>query len=370
MKADYFGDNPQERQAKYDADLALLQVVYDRELAAAGDNAEEKLRIEEAFQAAKLALQKKYGLLAEEDTRNAMQRGIAASLEWLNGEGGKALTGTIDTLVSGMSAIFSQLSTLMQAELEIQTAAINKRYDAEISRAEGNSYQVKQLEAQKQKEIAKAKQEANRKMFAMQVIQAVAQTAQGAISAYSSAAAVPVVGWILAPIAAGMAIAAGAIQIAAIKKQQQASEAQGYSEGGFTPDGDKDKPVGIVHAGEWVASQKLTRNPKTRPLLEALDQAQRNNTIGALTHDAVSYLMPATAGTTQGAILQSPQPNVIVNVPPQQGDNGIGETLAKLNDRLSQPIGAVVTVSGDQGIARAQDEYDNLMRNKSPKSRK
>lgn len=64
------------------------------------------------------------------------------------------------------------------------------------------------------------------------------------------------------------------------------------------------------------------------------------------------------------------QPNVIVNVPPQQGDNGIGETLAKLNDRLSQPIGAVVTVSGEQGIVRAQDEYDNLMRNKSPKSKK
>ena len=369
MKADYFGDNPQERQAKYDADFALLQVVYDRELAAAGDNAEEKLRIEEAFQAAKLALQKKYGLLAEEDTRNAMQRGIAASLEWLNGEGGKALTGTIDTLVSGMSAIFSQLSTLMQAELEIQTAAINKRYDAEISRAEGNSYQVKQLEAQKQKEIAKAKQEANRKMFAMQVIQAVAQTAQGAISAYSSAAAVPVVGWILAPIAAGMAIAAGAIQIAAIKKQQQASEAQGYSEGGFTPDGDKDKPVGIVHAGEWVASQKLTRNPKTRPLLEALDQAQRNNTIGYITAADVSRSITAPMALAASPAAMA-QPNVIVNVPPQQGDNGIGETLAKLNDRLSQPIGAVVTVSGEQGIVRAQDEYDNLMRNKSPKSKK
>lgn len=369
MKADYFGDNPQERQAKYDADFALLQVVYDREIAAAGDNAEEKLRIEEAFQAAKLALQKKYGLLAEEDTRNAMQRGIAASLEWLNGEGGKALTGTIDTLVSGMSAIFSQLSTLMQAELEIQTAAINKRYDAEISRAEGNSYQVKQLEAQKQKEIAKAKQEANRKMFAMQVIQAVAQTAQGAISAYSSAAAVPVVGWILAPIAAGMAIAAGAIQIAAIKKQQQASEAQGYSEGGFTPDGDKDKPVGIVHAGEWVASQKLTRNPKTRPLLEALDQAQRNNTIGSITAADVSRSITAPMALAASPAAMA-QPNVIVNVPPQQGDNGIGETLAKLNDRLSQPIGAVVTVSGEQGIVRAQDEYDNLMRNKSPKPKR
>ena len=92
-------------------------------------------------------------------------------------------------------------------------------------------------------------------MFAMQVIQAVAQTAQNAISAYGSAAAIPVIGYILAPIAAGMAVAAGMIQIAAIKKQQQASEAQGYSAGGFTPDGRSDEPVGIVHAGEWVASE-------------------------------------------------------------------------------------------------------------------
>lgn len=370
MKADYFGDNPQERQAKYDADLALLQVVYDREIAAAGDNAEEKLRIDEAYEAAKLALKKKYGLLAEEDTRNAMQRGIAQSLEWLNGDGGKALTGTMDALVSGMSAIFSQLSTLMQAELEIQTAEINKRYDAEISRAEGNSYLVKKLEAQKQKELAKAKQEANRKMFAMQVIQAVAQTAQGAISAYASAAAIPVVGWIMAPIAAGLAIAAGAIQIAAIKKQQQASEAQGYSEGGFTPDGDKDKPVGIVHAGEWVASQKLTRNPKTRPLLEALDQAQRNNTIGSITAADVSRSITAPMALASAPAVNTP-PVVNVSVPQSGSGNAeLAETLMLLNARLQEPIGAVVTISGEQGIARAQDEYDNLMRNKSPKSRK
>ena len=31
-----------------------------------------------------------------------------------------------------------------------------------------------------------------------------------------------------------MAVAAGAMQVAAIKKQQQASQAQGYGEGGFT----------------------------------------------------------------------------------------------------------------------------------------
>ena len=174
------------------------------------------------------------------------------------------------------------MSSIVQSELEIQTAAINKRYDDEIAAAEGNSYQVAKLEKKKEEELAKAKNEANKKMFAMQVIQAVAQTAMNALSAYGSAAAVPLVGYILAPIAAGMAVAAGAIQIAAIKKQQQASEAQGYAQGGFTTPGAVDQPAGIVHAGEWVASQKLVNSPQTRPIIDALEYAQRNNSIGTL----------------------------------------------------------------------------------------
>ena len=370
MKKDYFGDNPAERQAKYDADFKLLEEVYKREIAAAGDNAAEKLRIEEAFEKAKLALKKKYGLLAEEDTRNAMEKGIADSIEWLNSDGGKALTGTLDTLVSGMSAVFSQLSSLMQAELEIQTAAINKRYDAEISRAEGNSYKVKKLEKQKEKEIAKAKQEANRKMFAMQVIQAVAQTATNALNAYGSAAAVPLVGYILAPIAAGMAVAAGMIQIAAIKKQQQASEAQGYAEGGFTPEGGKHEVAGVVHKGEWVASQALVNNPQTRPLLEALDYAQRTNTIGSIKMADVSRTITAPAVL---AAQSASTPQTVVNnyaAAPSSDQSEIEQTLSLLNDRLSEPLGAIVTIGGDYGIEKKQQEYDQLLRNKTPKSKR
>ena len=74
------------------------------------------------------------------------------------------------------------------------------------------------------------------------------------------------------------------IQIAAIKKQQQASEAQGYAQGGFTPQGRVNEEVGIVHAGEWVASQKLLASPVARPLINALDYAQRTNTIGSFNY--------------------------------------------------------------------------------------
>lgn len=370
MKKDYFGDNPQEAQAKYDADLALLDVVYQRELQAAADNAEEKLRIDEAYEKAKLELKKKYGLIAEEESKNIIQKSIDDSVEWLKDDGGKALTGTMDALVNGMSSIFSQLSSVIQAELEMQTAAIEKRYDAEIDRAEGNSYKIKKLEKQKEEEIAKLKNEANRKLFAMQVIQAVAQTAQNAISAYGSAAAIPMVGYILAPIAAAMAVAAGAIQIAAIKKQQQASEAQGYMSGGFTGEGRIDEVAGVVHKGEWVASQKLTKNPQTRPLLEALDYAQKNNTIGSIRMADVSRtisapMVLAAQASNSPVIIEQESPKVIVNQDPE-----LVNSLVRLNKRLDDPFVTINTVSGDHGIQKAQNDYDKLMRNKSPKKYK
>lgn len=362
MKKDYFGDNPEESKKKLDADLDMLKIVYEREIQAAGDNAAEKLRIDEAYEKAKLALKKKYGLLAEEDTRNAMEKGIAKSVEWLNGEGGKTLTGTLDTLVSGMSAVFTQLSSLMQAELEIQTAAINKRYDAEIDRAQGNSYRIRALEKQREAEQAKAKKEANRKMFALQVIQAVAQTAQNALNAYGSAAAVPVVGYILAPIAAAMAVAAGAIQIAAIKKQQQASESQGFSKGGFTKPGAVDEPAGIVHAGEWVASQKLLANPVARPMIEALDYAQRTNTIGSIKDEDVSRSIRATDSMVRLAETNDSSALMVAAIVHN------AETMSSLNERLKYPIDAAVSIAGEHGVAHAEDRYHMYLKNKSPKN--
>lgn len=364
IKADVFGDNPQEKQQKYDVAFAALQTVYAREIAAAGDNAAEKLRIEEAFLQAQNELRRQYGLQSEEDTRNAMERGVATSVEWLNGDGGKALTGTISTLTQGMSSIFSGLSTMVQAELDIQTAAISNRYDREIQVAQGNSYKVAKLEKKKEAEIAKVKNEANKKMFAMQVIQAVAQTAQNALSAYGSAAAVPVVGYILAPIAAAMAVAAGAIQIAAIKKQQQASDAQGYSQGGFTKPGGVNEPAGIVHAGEWVASQKLLANPVARPMIEALDYAQRTNTIGSLQADDVSRSI--TANNSLVRISESDNGSLVMAAVSSR----MSEVVAALTDRLDKPFLTVNSVTGPQGMQQAEDEYNRLIKNKSPKSKK
>ena len=375
IKGDYFGDNKTEKKEKYDKETSALDEVYAQEIRAAGNDAKEKLRIEEAYQKAKVALAKKYGQEYNDTSKNFLENMTEDITEWLNSDLGQAVQGSFDMLTSGMSSIFSSMTSLIQAELEIQTAAIEKRYDKEISQAEGNNYKVKKLEEQKQKELAKKKNEANKKMFAMQVIQAVAQTAQNAISAYGSAAAIPLVGYILAPVAAAMAVAAGAIQIAAIKKQQQASESQGYAKGGFTPKGAKFQEVGVVHAGEWVASQEMLSSPVARPIINALDYAQRTNTIGSLRADDVSRTIAPASYTTpnQQPIVVQQHSDVLATAAIVQNTKALKDytqIMDMLKVRLDEPFVTVNTVTGESGIKKAQDEYLTLMRNKSPKSKR
>ena len=179
-------------------------------------------------------------------------------------------------------------------------------------------------------------------------------------------------GYILAPIAAATAIAAGMLQVAAIKKQQQAAEAQGYASGGFTPDGRKDEVAGIVHAGEWVASQELVKSPVARPLLDALDYAQKTNTIGRLNPDDVSRTITAPHVLADNAVngKNVPQQVIIQNAPESSDDNGLADTIRLLKDRLDEPFLTVNSVTGETGMKQTQDEYEKLIRNKTPKSRR
>lgn len=374
MKSEYFGDSPQEKQIKYLSDLTDLDEVYQMEIAMAGENAAEKLRIEEAYQQAKKALRQKYNIESEEDEKNWLEKTSEEVANWINDpEKGQLLEKSLQVVSQAMGAVFQQMTSLIQAETEIQIASIEKRYDQEISRAEGNNYKVKKLEKEKEKEIAKMKNQANKKMFAMEVIQAVAQTAQAAINAYSSAAAVPVIGYILAPIAAAAAIAAGMLQVAAIKKQQQAAAAQGYAEGGFTDPGKKNEVAGVVHKGEWVASQELVNSPVARPLIDALDYAQRNNTIGSLRHEDVTrVLAPEAYRVNQGMTRQEEvyRQQVYEMATSQMVISEAAEAIRALHDRLNEPFVTVNTVTGDKGIKQAQDDYDQLIRNKTPKSRR
>ena len=186
-----------------------------------------------------------------------------------------------------INQIMSAASNYYAAQSDYEVAVMNKKYDKMADKAGNNQKKLKKIEEKRQKEEAAIKSKYNAKQVKIQIAQAIAQTAMAALNAYSSAAAVPVIGYILAPIAAAAAVAAGMIQVAAIKKQAAAQEA-GYYSGGFTGGKRYRKEAGVVHEGEFVANHDAVNNPNVRPMLEFIDRAQKNNTVGGLTAEDIS----------------------------------------------------------------------------------
>ncbi len=263
-------------------------------------------------------------------------------------------------------AVFEQLGGLYnaanayaKASSDYETVMITKKYDAEIEKAGNNQAKVKKLEEKKQKEIAAVKKKANDRAMKMEIAQALASTAMGAINAYTSAAEVPLVGYLLAPVAAAAAIAAGMLQVATIRKQHQA-EAAGYYEGGYTGGRDYRKKAGVVHEGEFVANHQAVNNPAIVPFLDFIDRAQKNNTVGSLTMDDVRRTV---AGSSSASVIAP-----VVNV--QTDNEELRDALeahrmatASLLERLSRPINAQVVLTGPDGLNAQQERLNNMLKN-------
>jgi TP901 family phage tail tape measure protein len=138
--------------------------------------------------------------------------------------------------IDSIQEIMGGLSSYMQAENEAEVATVNRKYDKQIQAAGKNERKVKKLEEQRKAELNEINRKNADSSFKLQVAQALAPTAQAAINAYMSTAAVPLIGPAVAPIAAAVATAAGLLQVAAIKKQHDAAMQEFYA-GGYTMPG-------------------------------------------------------------------------------------------------------------------------------------
>lgn len=277
----------------------------------------------------------------------------------MNQETYKNIAAIAGAAFSSISSMMGAASAYSQACSDLEVAKIQANYDKQISAAGNNSAKKKRLEAKRDKEISAAKTKANKKAMKIEIAQAVASTAMSAINAYSSAAAIPTVGYIIAPIAAGLATAAGMLQIATIKKQHQA-EAAGYFEGGFTGPGHWKKEAGVVHAGEFVANHNAVNNPQLLPALQLIDAAQRNNTVASLTAQDVSRAM----GTGSAAVVA---PVVNVNADNEQVGaslDNVSSTIERLNEQLNLGIKSYVVITGPDGFDRKWSQYKKMKSNK------
>lgn len=260
---------------------------------------------------------------------------------------------------SAVNAIMSSASQLFQAQQQEEEAKVTAKYDAEIKAAGQNSARGKQLEEQKQKDLAKVKNKYNKKMMAVELAQAVAQTAMNAIMAYGSVVKIPIVGPALAVAAAAAATAAGMIQIAMIKKQH-AAQSEGYYEGGFTGGNRWRRTAGVVHEGEFVANHEAVRNPNVLPVLQLIDHAQRTNRIARLTAADVSRAIAAPLATSANTAATA---SVAALQVADGGANGAtNEVLTRLTEQIDQGIKAVVVIDGPDGLDRQWSNYNKMKR--------
>ena len=261
---------------------------------------------------------------------------------------------------NGINNILSSASAYAQACSDLEQAKISKNYEKQIAAAGKNSKKKKKLEEKRDKELAAAKSKANKKAMKIEIAQAIASTAMAAINAYSSAAAIKGTGWLLAPIAAGMATAAGMLQIATIKKQHQA-EAAGYYEGGYTGGTRYRKQAGIVHEGEFVANHNAVNNTSIRPALDLIDKAQKSNTVGSLTAEDISRAL----GAGGNASVVAPVVNVSNdNTEVRQSLDGVNSAVSRLNQTLEDGIDVELPIAGRRGIYRRLKDYQKILDNK------
>ena len=302
------------------------------------------------------------------DHAEAEKQKLAATTDMLG-----QITDIYESAWGSINTVLQASSNLIQANADLETAKIEAEYDKRIDAAGRNRRKVEKLEKERDEKIRQMKTQANEKAMKIELAGAIAQTAVAAINAYSSAAAIPVAGFVLGPIAAAAALAAGAIQIATIKKQQQA-EAAGYAVGGFTPDGRWDEPQGVVHSNEFVANRFAVGNPAIRPALDLIDRAQRNNTVGSLTAEDVTASLysrtspdvVAAVGATQAAVEPAAATQAANTAALDAAAGAIAanaDALRRLSDQLDEGITAIASIDGRNGINHQQERYNQLLNN-------
>lgn len=96
-------------------------------------------------------------------------------------------------------------------------------------------------------------------------VETLISTYASAQKAYESMAAIPIAGPGLGAAAAALAVAQGLARVATINGIQ-------FAEGGYTGDGGKYEPAGVVHKGEYVSPQHVVQSPQAQPHLQALER--------------------------------------------------------------------------------------------------
>jgi hypothetical protein len=317
------------------------------------------------------ALEQAYAHIAELEAQSIISHEEAmAAKRMVDEEYYAALIQRATEAAQHVSQITSDLTSAIAGFQDVELQAVENKYASQIKAASGNSRLLKKLEEQKEKEQNAIRAKYADKQFIVTVANTIAATAVAAMRSYEAMAGIPFVGPALGAAAAAAAVAAGAAQIAIARQQQQAAKA-GYSEGGFTGGGSPSEVAGFVHRGEFVGNAEAVKNPAIRRVFNMIDEAQKNNTVGALTdrdfartldyRSAERQAFAFDVGTAIAGTSSTAGSAAMENMSAWLARNAeISDRLAR---RLDEPFVGEVSITGRRGIEENMRLYDKIKNN-------
>lgn len=188
----------------------------------------------------------------------------------------------------------SMFSAIQDAEI----AQSDAKYDVLIQQAKNNGEDTAALEEEKENKKLEIQKKYADVDFAIKISTIIGNTAVAIMQAFAQ------LGPIGGAIAAAMLTATGVAQVVSakaerdkIKNMQPSNTAgssgtvaapakaervlSGYSDGGYTGDGDRYEVAGVVHRGEYVVPKPIMDNPRVVDAVGTIEAIRRNKILGS-----------------------------------------------------------------------------------------
>lgn len=232
----------------------------------------------------------------------------------------------IEDLTKNTIALINQIIEARKAEAQAAIDAQERRVEKAKEIAEQGNAELLQLEEERLTKLNQQYARYVRQQQALQLIQLTAESALAIAKAAGQPGAPFTIAAILVALAAGFASA-----------KAQASQAIGsFATGGYTGDGGKYEPAGVVHKGEFVFNKETTR--KHRSLFDQI-------------HKGRDPFLSAGLG----------QQIVIVN------NSGMDERLQRIENAIigQERVNLSIDESGIHGLVSRYQWKNNRIRNKA-----
>lgn len=147
---------------------------------------------------------------------------------------------------------------------------------------------------------------------------------------------------------------------------------KGHAEGGYTGDGGKYEPAGIVHRGEYVIPQEGMANPGLFAVVQAIESARRNRTLARLElRPEITGMVESNRRTYASGGFASPSPMQSTNSHLQPIEESILPKLIsaierlnanneRLNANIEKGIKAEVSKYGTNGLTKAMEDIQKF----------